>query len=231
MKQVAPLVIATLVAIGAALSSASLSPQFTRPSRSDALDIVEAVGDYEFRSIAAEYRIDTGPLMPDVAKARHLGIVDAAPCGESVEPVRCHPIEIDRQSEIGRLLLASWQDASQLLADRGRETPNRSRRFEESASPLSEHLLGLQIVASRSKGERITSSGLDDDMVRQRVKLRADTPPQVIRTYLAPWVVGDIAFVEVGLNCGDMCGKGTGYALQKERGKWRVIAVQDRWIV
>lgn len=46
MKHVAPLVIATLVAIAVALLPAFLSPQFVRPARDEALDIIQAAADY-----------------------------------------------------------------------------------------------------------------------------------------------------------------------------------------
>jgi hypothetical protein len=231
MRQVAPLVVAILVAIGVALSPGFLPPQISRPSRSDALDIIEAVGDYELQSMAAEYQLDTEPLMPDAAKMEHIRIADATPCGEVTEPVRCHPIAFDRQSEIGPMLLASWQDAAKLLADRRRDARGRATGFEDGASSAAEHLWRLQIEASRWKGQRIPPSGLDEQSVRHRIKLLAVTRQHHVWTDLAPWLVGDVAFVEVGWNCGDMCGKGTGYALRKEDGKWRVVAVQDRWIV
>lgn len=233
MKQALPLVVATLVAIGAALSPAFLTPQFVRPSPEEALRIIEAVGDYEFRSIAAEYRVDAGPVMSEAAKAGRIKVLDAAPCDETTEPVQCHPLQVDTKSEIGRMLLASWQDAFQLLASHGQEAGGRTtnlEKFEESASPISPYLLRLQISASRTKYRRIVRSGLTDDMVRPHVKLRADTPPHHVRTYLAPWIAGETAFVEVGWHCGDMCGTGTGYALRKDGVNWRVIAVQSRWV-
>ncbi|UKK83640.1 hypothetical protein L7H23_13845 [Sphingopyxis sp. BSN-002] len=230
MKQMVPLVVATLVAIAVALSSPFLTPQFVRPSSEEALGIIEAVGDYEFQSIAAEYGTAPGPLMPEAEKTGKVRVLDAAPCGEIAEPIKCHPIEIEQRSEIGRMLLASWQDASKLIADRSKKAGQLTESFEESASPASEYLLGLQISASRRQDRQIVPSGLTDALVRQHVKLRADTRPGDVRTYLAPWVVGDTAFVEVGLHCGDMCGMGTGYALRKINGKWRVIAVQSRWI-
>lgn len=230
MRQAFPLVVATLVAIGVGLSSLFLTPQFVRPSPEEGLRIIEAVGDYEFRSIAAEYKVELGPLMPEMLKIGRVKILDAAPCGETAVPVQCHPIQVDAKSEIGRILLASWQDASKLLAAHGHEAGGRITSFEESASPISEYLFRLQVLASKTKDRRITPSGLTDDMVRQYAKLRADTPPHHVRTYLAPWIVGDTALVEVGWHCGDMCGTGTGYALRKEGGYWRVIAVQSGWI-
>ena len=124
---------------------------------------------------------------------------------------------------MGRRLQASF-----VLRGKGTEGPIPS--FDELASPVSEHLLGLQVSASRMKERRIVPSRLTGDLVRQHVKLRADTPSHHVRTYLAPWVTGDTAFVVVGVHCGLECGYGTGYALRKESGKWRVIAAQNRWI-
>jgi hypothetical protein len=230
MTRVVPLVIATLVAIAVALSLSFLAPQFARPAREEALDIIDAVGEYEFLSIAAEYGVEPGLSMPEAETVGKVRVLDAAPCGEIAEPVKCHPIEIEQKSEMGRMLAGSWQDASKLIADRGKEAGRLTESFEESASPASEYLLGLQISASRRQDRQIVPSGLTDALVRQHVKLRADTPQGDVRTYFSPWVVGDTAFVQVDLACGDMCGTGTGYALRKTNGKWRVIAVQNRWI-
>lgn len=211
MKQVAPLAIATLVAIGAGLLPAFLSPQFMRPSRDEALAIIEAVADYDLRSIAAEYDVPVGPFMADADKSAHIKIIDASPCGEVEAPVKCDPIDINWRGNAGQTLASSWRGGDQQQA------------------PDAESLLRLQVAASQ-QNDAIIPSGLTVALVRERVRLRQDTPVRHVRTYITPWISGDTALMQVDLDCGDMCGVGRGYALRKISGKWQVVGVQRSWI-
>jgi hypothetical protein len=46
----------------------------------------------------------------------------------------------------------------------------------------------------------------------------------------APAIRGDIAFVETGFGCGELCGNGLLYALRRESDGWDVVALVDTWI-
>ncbi|HWV59350.1 MAG TPA: hypothetical protein VN034_01760 [Sphingopyxis sp.] len=234
MKQVAPLVIATLVAIGVALSPAFLSPQFVRPSRGDALDIIEAASQYSLSVQNAEAGGQAAPPMPALAKPPHIRFIETKPCGATSASEDCVVIDVHLGEETGRLLETSWHDAAVNLeryADITSENPFPkpidTRRLQ---SPVAARLARLQIAASRQELDFIAPSGLATADVLEGISLRDDMPADHIRIYSAPWAAGDIAFIEVGLICGDLCGRGENYALRKIDGTWRVIAVQPSWV-
>jgi len=234
MKQVAPLVIATLVAIGVALSSAFLSPQFVRPRPTEALDIIGAVAEYELLVANAMSGGKSVPPMTDAEKISHIRLVDTAPCGETEEPVECNPIEVEWGGETGRMLIASWHDAARRLESYraiNQENPlPKVIDTDQLTSPLGEKLLRLQVAATRQGNEAIVPSGLDESLVRQRIELRSDMSKGYVNSYSAPWQSGDIAFLEIGFSNSRGEGFGQNYALQKVYGKWRVIAIQPSWI-
>ena len=234
MKQIVPLVIATLVAIAVALSSAFVSPQFVRPSRDDALDIIEAAADYSLSVSNAEAGGQVAPPMPAAVKSTHIKFVETKPCGAVDASENCVIIDVHLGKETGRLLEASWHDAAVNLESYDGISPENPlpktvdiRRLQSAGA---EKLARLQVAASQLKLNTIAPSGLDPVDVRNRIALRDDMPEHHLRIYSAPWVVGDIAFIEVGLICGDLCGRGQNYALHKTDGKWRVIAVQSSWV-
>lgn len=234
MKQVAPLVIATLVAIGVALSLALLPSHFVRPSRDDALDIIEAASDYSLSVQNAEAGGNAAPSMLAAAKSSHIKFIETKPCGATSALEDCVVLDVHLGEEAGRLLEMSWHDAAVNLESYAGITPKNPlpkvidiRRLQShSASRIAR----LQIAASRQELDFIAPSGLTIADVRERITLRDDMPAHHVRIYSAPWVAGDIAFIEVGLICGDLCGRGENYALHKTGGKWRVIAVQPSWV-
>ena len=235
MKQVAPLVIATLVAIAAALLSAFLPPQFVRPSRDEALTIIQAAADYNLSIRNAEAGGQLVSPMADTVKAAHVKFIETKPCGE-VEAFRdCVALDVDLGEGTGRLLERSWHDARMILesyADVTAENPLPIeidiRRLQSSSAG---EIARLQMAASRLQLDDIPPSGLALADVRKRISLRSDMPPHHLWIFSAPWVAGDVAFVEVGLVCGNECGRGENYALRKTDGKWRVIAVQPSWVI
>jgi hypothetical protein len=234
MRQVAPLVVATLVAIGAALSPAFLSPEFVRPSHKDALDIIEAAADYNLLISNAEAGGQSVPLLPESAKPDHIKFIETKACGAVEATEDCVILDVNLGENAGRLLVASWHDAGvNLESHQGINADNPLPKIidiRRLQSPSAEKLARLQIAASRQKVDFIAPSGLDANEARSRIMLRGDTPERHLRIYSAPWVADDIAFMEVGLICGDLCGRGENYALRKVSGKWRVIAVQPSWV-
>lgn len=46
----------------------------------------------------------------------------------------------------------------------------------------------------------------------------------------APAILGDIAFVETGFTCGDLCGNGLLYALRHSGSGWAIVAVVTTWV-
>jgi hypothetical protein len=234
MKQVAPLVVATLVAIGVALSLLFLPPQFVRPSRDDALDIIEAASDYSLSIQNAEAGGFAAPSMASAAKPSHIKFIETKPCGAISALEDCVVIDVHLGEETGRLLEMSWHDAAVNLERYAGIAPDNPlpktidiRRLQSfSAAKIS----GLQIAASQQRLDFIAPSGLEIADVRGRISLRGDMPAHHVRIYSAPWIAGDIALIEVGLICGDLCGRGENYALRKADGKWRVIAVQPSWV-
>jgi hypothetical protein len=81
MKHVAPLVIATLVAIAVALLPAFLPPQFVRPSRDEALDIIQVAADYNLLIQNAQAGGQLAPPMTDAVKPSHIEFIETKPCG------------------------------------------------------------------------------------------------------------------------------------------------------
>lgn len=234
MKQVAPIVIATLIAIAAALSSAFVSPQFARPSRDDALDIIEAAAGYSLSVSNAEFGGRLAPPMLEAAKSAHIKFIETKPCGAVEASEDCVIIDVHLGKGTGRLLEKSWHDAAvNLESYRGVGPDNPLPKIidiQRLQSPSADKLARFQVAASQQKLNTIVPSGLNAADVRGRIALRGDMPEHHLRIYSAPWVVGDIAFVEVGLTCGDQCRRGENYALRKADGKWRVIAVQPSWV-
>jgi len=49
-------------------------------------------------------------------------------------------------------------------------------------------------------------------------------------TLTAPFVTGDIAFIETNYVCGGLCGNGWLYALRRQEGRWRLVAIAFTWI-
>lgn len=234
MKRVAPLVIATLAAIGVALSSAFLAPHFVRPSRDDALDIIEAAADYSLSVSNAEADGRLVPPMPEAAKPGHIKFIETKPCGAVAASEDCVVLDVHLGEGKGRLLEASWHDAAVNLESYEGISPAHPlpkvidiRRLQSSSASK---LARLQITASKLKLETIAPSGLATAEARKRISLRTDIPAHYLWIYSAPWVADDIAFIEVGFTCGDLCGRGETYALRKADGKWRVIAVQPSWV-
>lgn len=227
-------VAATLVAIAIALASPFLSPGFVRPGQKDALAIIDAVADYDFRLKNAEFGGRATSEMSESTKRAQIRIIDAAPCGAIVKPLKCYPIDTEGDGGLRRLLAASWHDANVNLAryaDISAKNPlPKYVAMEDLRSPLGERLLRLQIAAADQLESEIEPSGLSVSTVRKRIKMRGDTFANEVRTYFAPWLAGDIAFMQVDLYCGDMCGEGTVYALRKQDGKWHVEAIQLLWI-
>jgi hypothetical protein len=234
MKHVAPLVIATAIAVGVALSPAFLPSQFVRPSREDALDIIETAADYSLSVQNAETSGQAVPLMPDAAKPSHIKFVETKPCGAVKASEECAVIDVHLGEATGRLLEKSWHDATVNLeryADLTHENPiPKTIDIRRLQSPSAAKIARLQIAASRQNIDLIAPSGLAIADVRKRISLHRDMPAHHMRIYSAPWVTGDIAFIEVGLICGDLCGRGENYALRKTDGRWRVIAVQPSWV-
>lgn len=234
MRQVAPLVVATLVAIGFALSTVFLSPQFVRPSRDDALDIIEAAADYSLLVQNAEAGGLATRLMPDAAKPSHIKFIETKPCGAVEASEECVVLDGQLGEATGRLLEQSWHDAAVNLesyADISPEKPlpktiDISRLQSSSAGEIAR----LQMAASRQKLSVVPTSGLAVADVRERISLRSDMPLHHLWIFSAPWVAGDLAFIEVGFVCGGECGRGENYALRKTDGQWRVIAVQPSWV-
>ncbi|WP_428683951.1 hypothetical protein [Sphingopyxis sp.] len=234
MRQVAPLVIATLAAIGVALSPVFLPPQFLRPSRDDALDIIGVAADYSLSVQNAEAGGFVTPPMPEAAKAPHIEFIETKPCGATEASEECVVLDGQLGQETERLLEASWHDAAVNLESYADITPENPlpktidiRRLQSSSAG---EIARLQMAASRQKLDVIPTSGLAIADVRRRISLRGDMPSDHLWIFSAPWVAGDLAFVEVGFVCGSECGRGENYALRKIDGKWRVIAVQSSWV-
>lgn len=234
MRQIAPLVISTLVAVAVALSAALLSPQFLRPSRGDALDIIKAAADYSLSVQNAEAGGVVTPPMSDAAKPSHIEFIETKPCGAVESSEDCVIIDMQLGAKTGRLLEQSWHDAAVNLESYEGIGPDNPlpeviniRRLQSSSAG---QLARLQMAAHRQQVDFIAPSGLDAADVRNRITLRSDMPGDHLRIFSAPWVVGDIAFMEVGLICGGLCGRGENYALRKVDGKWQVIAVQSSWV-
>lgn len=234
MNKVAPLVIATLVAVGVAISSAFLPAPFVRPSREEALDIIEAAADYSLSVSNAETGGQLVPPMPEAVKPAHVKFIETKPCGAVEASEDCVILNLHLGEGQSRLLEASWHDAAVNLESYEGISPEHPlpkvidiRRLQSSSAAK---LARLQVAASKQKLNSIAPSGLAEADVRTRIALRSDMPKHHLRIYSAPWVAGDIAFMEVGLICGDLCGRGENYALRKTDGKWRVIAVQPSWV-
>lgn len=234
MKQVAPLVIATFVAIAAALLPAFLSPQFVRPSRDEALDIIEVAASYNLLVQNAGAGGTPAPPMVDAAKPSHIKFIETKPCGAVRASEDCVVLDGRLGEETGVLLEQSWHDAAVNLesyADIAPENPLPKRidirRLQSSSGA---EIARLQMAASRQRLDVIAPSGLALADVRRRISLRGDAPAHHLWTFSAPWIAGDIAFMEVGFICGSECGRGENYALRKIDGTWRVIAVQRSWV-
>jgi hypothetical protein len=45
-----------------------------------------------------------------------------------------------------------------------------------------------------------------------------------------PEIEAEQAFINIDLRCGDMCGAGTGYNLERVRGHWKVIHSATTWV-
>lgn len=234
MKQVAPLVIATLAAIGVALSLAFLPPQFVRPSLDDALDIIEAASDYNLSIQNAEAGGGAAPPMAAEAKPAHIKFIETKPCGVASTSGDCVAIDVHLGEEKGRWLEKSWHDAAVNFKRYAGITPEnplpKAIDISRLQSPSAAGIARLQIAASQQKFDSINPSGLAIADVRARVSLRDDMPAHHMMVYSAPWVAGDTAFIMVGLICGDLCGRGENYAIRKTNGTWRVIAVQPIWV-
>lgn len=234
MKHVAPLVIATLVAIAVALLPAFLPPQFVRPSRDEALDIIQVAADYNLLIQNAQAGGQLAPPMADAVKPSHIEFVETKPCGAVEASEDCVVLDGQLGEETGRLLEQSWHDAAVNLesyADISPENPlPKTIDIGRLQSSSSGEIARLQMAASRLRLDVIPTSGLALADVRKRVSLRSDMPPHHLWFFSAPWVAGNIAFVKVGFVCGGECGRGENYALRKTDGKWRVIAVQPSWV-
>ena len=136
--------------------------------------------------------------------------------------------------ETGLLLEQSWHDAAVNLeryADISRENPlPKTIDIGRLQSSSSGEIARLQMAASRLRLDVIPTSGLTVADARKRISLRSYMPSHHHWIFSAPWVAGDLAFIEVGFVCGGECGRGENYALRKTDGKWRVIAVQPSWV-
>jgi len=215
MRRLAPIFIATLIAVAAALTPAFLSPSFVRPSRAEALEIIAAAPDYELEVRKAASGGISAPLMGYAAKVSHIRLIDTAPCGDTSEPFECSPIEISWDTEMGRLLVGSWWDAAANLeryraADR--ESPPNIIVINRLASPSGKKLLRLQAAASRYRGDAILPSGLNEAEIREHIALRSDLPDGFVMSYSAPWLSGDTAFLTIGSWTREGEGQGKSYA-------------------
>ncbi|WP_374524492.1 hypothetical protein [Sphingopyxis sp.] len=234
MKQAAPLVIATLVAIAMALLPAFMPPQFLRPPRDEALDIIQAAADYNLMIQNTGAGGQLALPMAETVKPSHIEFIETKPCGAVEASEDCVVLDGQLGEETGRLLEQSWHDADVNLESYADITPENPlpktidiRRLQSSSAG---EIARLQMAASRQKLDVIPASGLAVADVRKRISLRSDMPPHHLWIFSAPWVAGDIAFVEVGFVCGGECGRGENYALRKAHGKWRVLAVQPSWV-
>lgn len=172
--------------------------------------------------------------MADAVKPSHIKFIETKPCGAVEASEDCVILEGQLGEETGLLLEQSWHDAAVDLESYADITPENPlpkivdiRRLQSSSAG---EIARLQIAASRQKLNVIPTSGLEVADVRKRISLRSDMPPHHLWIFSAPWVAGDLAFVEVGFVCGGECGRGENYALRKTGGKWRVIAVQPSWV-
>lgn len=234
MRQIAPIVVATLVAIGVALSPVFLLPQFVRPSRDEALEIIQAAADYNLliQNFGAGGQL--APPMADAFKPSHIEFIETKPCGATEASEDCVVLDGQLGEETGRLLEQSWHDAAVNLESYADITPEnplpKTIDIRRLQSPSAGKIARLQMAASRQKLNVIPTSGLAVADVLKRISLRSDMPPHHVWIFSAPWVAGGFAFVEVGFVCGGECGRGDNYALRKTDGKWRVIAVQPSWV-
>ena len=46
----------------------------------------------------------------------------------------------------------------------------------------------------------------------------------------APFISGDLAFVETGYECGALCGNGYLYALRRGANGWSIVGVAWTWV-
>jgi hypothetical protein len=233
VKNAAPIAITVLIAIGIAIAPAFLSPRFERPPPDVALDIIEAAAGYNLLATNSEIGGSPVSSMPDAAKSAHINFVETKSCGEVDASRNCTILDVHLGMGEGRLLELSWHDATVRLESYQRSPERPGPKVIDIRRLQSSHageLARVQVAASKKNLDFIVPSGLAKEDVLQRITLRSDTPNHHRYIYSAPWLAGDIALVEVGWICGDLCGRGETYALRKSGGSWHVIAVQSSWV-